>query len=145
MGILAPIGRFLFSVLFITSGMNHFMQYEALAGYARASGVPSPEAAVLASGVVLVVGGVCVLLGAFARFGALLLAGFLLVSAVMMHRFWGVTDAAQAQAQMTNFFKNLALAGGALLIVYFGPGPYSLGRRAERFASRIHIPLNRRG
>ena len=145
MGIFAPIGRFLFSVLFITSGMNHFMQYEALAGYARSSGVPSPEAAVLVSGAVLVVGGVCVLLGAFARFGALLLAGFLLVSAVMMHRFWGVADAAQAQSQMTHFFKNLALAGGALLIVYFGPGPYSLGRRAERFASRIQIPLNRRG
>ena len=102
MGILAPIGRFLFSVLFLTSGMNHFMQYDALVGYARASGVPSPDVAVLVSGVVLVVGGVCVLLGAFARLGA-------------------------------------------LLIVYFGPGPYSLGRRAERFASRIQIPLNRRG
>jgi putative oxidoreductase len=120
LGILAPIGRFLFSLLFIMSGMNHFMQYEAMAGYARSSGVPSPE-------------------------GALLLAGFLVVSALMMHRFWGVADAVQAQSQLTHFFKNLALAGGALLIVYFGPGPYSLGRRAEGFASRINIPLNRRG
>lgn len=145
MGILAPIGRFLFSVLFLTSGMNHFMQYEALVGYARASGVPSPDLAVLVTGVMLVVGGVCVLLGAFARFGALLLAIFLIASALMVHRFWGLTDAMQAQSQMTHFFKNLALAGGALLIVYFGPGPYSVGRRAERFASRIQIPLNRRG
>ncbi|MBF5045925.1 DoxX family protein [Aggregicoccus sp. 17bor-14] len=145
MGILAPIGRFLFSVMFLVSGMNHFMNYPAMVGYARASGVPSPDTAVLVSGVVLVVGGLCVLLGAFARLGALLLAGFLLASAVLVHHFWKVADPAQAQDQMVHFFKNLSMAGGALLIAHFGPGPYSLGRRAERFASRIQIPLNRRG
>ncbi len=145
MGILAPIGRFLFSVMFLISGMNHFMQYQGLVAYARSSGVPSPETAVLVSGVVLVLGGLSVLLGAFARFGALLLAGFLIASAVLVHRFWALDDAMAAQNQMTHFFKNLSMAGGALLIAYFGPGPYSLGRRAEGFASRIQIPLNRRG
>jgi putative oxidoreductase len=144
MGILAPIGRFLFSMMFLVSGMNHFMNYQGLVGYARASQVPSPEMAVLVSGIVLVVGGLCVLLGAFARFGALMLAGFLIASAVLVHRFWAVADPMQAQNQMTHFFKNLSMAGGALLVAYFGPGPYSLGRRAEGFASRIHIPLNRR-
>jgi putative oxidoreductase len=145
MGILAPIGRFLFSLMFLVGGMNHFMNYQALVGYARASQVPSPEVAVLVSGVVLVVGGLCVMLGAFARFGAVLLAGFLLASALMVHRFWTVADPMQAQDQMTHFLKNLSMAGGALLVAYFGPGPYSLGRRAEGFASRINIPLNRRG
>jgi putative oxidoreductase len=145
MGILAPIGRFLFSVMFLISGMNHFMNYQALVGYARGAGVPSPETAVLVSGVVLVLGGLSVLLGAFARLGALLLAGFLIASAVLVHHFWTVSDPAAAQDQMTHFFKNLSMAGGALLIAHFGPGPYSLGRRAEGFASRIQIPLNRRG
>jgi putative oxidoreductase len=35
-----------------------------------------------------------------------------------MHRFWKETDAMQRQAQLTNFQKNNALLGGALVLFY---------------------------
>jgi len=43
-----------------------------------------------------------------------------------MHRFWGLQDPMMAANQMAHFFKNIALAGAALIIIYFGSGPLSL-------------------
>ncbi|RKH45740.1 DoxX family protein [Corallococcus sicarius] len=129
MGLLAPLGRLLFSVIFITSGLNHFFQLQAMTAYAQASGVPDPRLAVLVSGGALVVGGLCVLLGVFARLGAAMIAVFLVASAVMVHHFWRMEDPVQAQNNLIHFMKNLSMAGGALLVVYFGPGPFSLSRK----------------
>lgn len=144
MGILAPIGRLLFSAIFIFSGLNHFMQYSSMVAYARGANLPWPELAILGSGVVLVVGGLCVLLGAFARLGAALIALFLLASAFMVHHFWDLADPVQAQQQMTHFMKNVSMAGGALLITYFGPGPFSLRRRKEAARGTLAVPMRQR-
>jgi putative oxidoreductase len=131
MGILAPIGRLLFSAIFIFSGLNHLMQYSSMVGYARSIGLPRPELAIIGAGIAMLVGGLCVLLGLFARLGALLLAIFLVASAFMVHHFWTFTNPMEAQQQMVNFMKNISMTGGALLIMYFGPGPFSLTRRRE--------------
>ena len=41
-------------------------------------------------------------------------------------KFWGIADPQVAQLQRVMFMKNAAIAGGALLIMYWGSGPYSL-------------------
>ncbi|MFZ8872141.1 MAG: DoxX family protein, partial [Candidatus Nanopelagicaceae bacterium] len=63
-----------------------------------------------------------------ADLGALLLAIFLVPTAFMMHNFWTIQDPQAKQGEMINFFKNLSLAGAALIIfvlvgsgVEFGP------------------------
>src|SRR5690606_5449627 len=122
--------------------LNHFMQYGGMVAYARSTPLPvSPEVAVIGSGVVLVVGGLSVLLGLYARVGAVLLTGFLLSSAFFFHRFWSIEDPMQAQAQMTHCMKNVSMAGGALLILYFGPGPFSLTRRRDARRGTLGVPL----
>lgn len=131
MGLLAPLGRLLFSAIFIFSGLNHLMQYSSMVGYARGIGLPRPELAIIGSGILLLVGGLSVLLGLFARLGAALLAIFLVASAFMVHHFWTFTNPMEAQLQMVNFMKNISLAGASLLIMYFGPGPFSLTRKRE--------------
>ncbi|HXH19695.1 MAG TPA: DoxX family protein [Chitinophagales bacterium] len=50
-----------------------------------------------------------------------------------MHNYWAVTDPAMAQIQQAMFMKNISMLGSALLIAYFGSGPFSLD---ERIASR---------
>lgn len=132
MGVLAPLGRLLFSAIFITSGLNHFIQLDALTAYAQGSGIPEPRWAVLLSGAALVLGGLSVLLGVLARLGAAAIAIFLLCAAFMVHRFWLIADPVQAQDQLIHFMKNLSMAGGALFIVYFGSGPFSLRRGGRK-------------
>ncbi len=126
MSILILIARILFSLVFIGSGMGHLTKTEGMAQYAASKGVPAPRLVVIVTGVLLVVGGLSVLLGVYGRIGALALFIFLLPTAFMMHNFWTVTDPMARQNEMGHFLKDLALAGGALLIFACGTGALSL-------------------
>jgi uncharacterized membrane protein YphA (DoxX/SURF4 family) len=117
MDVVALIGRILFAALFLGSAFGHLTQTEAMAGYAGAKGVPQPRLAVLASGVLMLVGALMVLLGIWMDLGALLLVVFLVPTALLMHPFWKESDAQARQLEMIQFQKDLALAGGALLIL----------------------------
>jgi putative oxidoreductase len=126
----APIGRIMFSLIFLLSVPNHF-KHETVA-YAAAAGVPLAHVAVPLAGLVALVGGLSVALGFHARMGAIALLVFLVPVTLFMHKFWGLSDAQQAQMQMINFMKNVALMGGALFFVYAGAGAYSLDARSHR-------------
>jgi putative oxidoreductase len=139
MDILAPLGRLLFSAIFISNGINHLVHASAMTAYVRAAGLPVPAFTNAVTGVVLLVGGVCILLGVLARLAAAAIAVFLVLTALTVHHFWGLPPE-QATAQSIHFWKNISMTGGALLLVYFGPGPYSVRahsrvleeRRAQR-------------
>jgi putative oxidoreductase len=68
---------------------------------------------VLASGTLLVVAGLAIVAGVFPLVAAAARAAFLLVSAVVFHDFWAVPED-QQQDEMTDFLKNVVMAGGAL-------------------------------
>jgi putative oxidoreductase len=127
---LAPVGRLLFAALFLLSAPGHFTAKEI--AYAASQGVPMANVAVPVAGLFAFFGGLSVLLGYKARYGALLLALFLIPVTLMMHRFWAVADPREAQMQMINFTKNMALLGTTALIGYFGAGPISVDERVER-------------
>jgi uncharacterized membrane protein YphA (DoxX/SURF4 family) len=114
-GIVLLVARVLLGGVLAFMGLNHFLQTEQMTGYAQHKGVPAPTVSVFASGLVLVLGGVAVVIGVFPALGAVALAGFLLVSALLFHDFWAV-PADQRQDEMTQFLKNVALAGGALAL-----------------------------
>ena len=135
MNALAPVGRLLFSAIFIFSGFNHFANAQTMIGFARSAGLPFPALAIYGSGAVLLVGGVCILLGVFARIAAVAIAAFLVAAALTVHHFWGLPPE-QAQMQMAHFWKNISMAGAALLLVYFGPGPYSVRARSRVLEQR---------
>ena len=126
----APIGRIMFSLIFLLSVPNHF-KHETVA-YAAAAGVPLAHVAVPLAGLVALAGGLSLALGFHARMGAIALLVFLVPATLFMHKFWGIHDAQQAQMQMINFMKNVALMGGALFFVYAGAGAYSLDARSHR-------------
>jgi len=65
-------------------------------------------------------GGLAILAGVFTRWIALALAAFSLASAALFHANLG--DAAQA----INFWKNVAMAGGFLMLAAHGAGMLSL-------------------
>ena len=83
--------------------------------YAESKGVPVPKAMVALSGLVILLGGLSIAFWTQVVIGAWLLAGFLVLAAVMMHDFWNVGDPQQAQTEQAQFFKNLALAGAAIV------------------------------
>ncbi len=123
MDILLIVGRVLFSLLFISSGVAHLTKLQAMTGYAQYKKVPAAKLSVIVTGLMLIIGGLYVALGIYADLGGLLLAIFLILSAFKMHNFWTITDEQAKQAEMTSFMKNIALAGAALIIfVLVGTG-----------------------
>jgi putative oxidoreductase len=115
------VARLLISPIFILAGIEKITGYAGSAGYMEAYGLPSillPAAIAVELG-----GGLAVLLGIFSRWAALALAGFCIVSAAIFHTAWS-GDGGQMQQIM--FMKNLAMAGGLLLLFANGPGRYAV-------------------
>jgi len=117
------IGRVLFALIFINMGVMHLAKTEVMSAYATYKKVPAAKLAVIVSGLMILVGGLYVASGVYADLGALLIAIFLIPTAFMMHAFWKESDATAKQNEMSGFFKDIALAGAALIIfVLVGSG-----------------------
>jgi len=111
------IGRAILGLYFLYSGANHFRMREGMVGYSKSMGVPAPELAVPATGLMLLFGGISLLLGLWTVAGAAVLIIFLIPTAVLMHKFWGVADAMMAANQKAHFLKNIALASALLALL----------------------------
>jgi len=109
-------GRVLFALLFISSGINHFTKNAAMTGYAQYKKVPMAKISVYVSGLMILLGGIYIVLGFYADLGALLIAIFLIPTAFLMHAFWKESDPTSKQNETIGFFKDLSLAGAALII-----------------------------
>jgi len=123
-------GRVLFALIFINSGISHFTKNEAITGYAKFKKVPMAKAAVYLSGLMILLGGIYIVLGFYADLGALLIALFLIPTAFLMHAFWKETDPTAKQNETIGFFKDLSLAGAALII-------FALLRGGADFGSNV--------
>lgn len=114
-------GRVLLASLFVVAGAGKIAGYEGTAGYMTAMGVP---AMLLPLVIALELGGGLALIAGFqTRIVAFLLAGFSIVSAAIFHS--NFAD----QVQQVMFLKNLAIAGGLLLLVANGPGALAIDKR----------------
>jgi putative oxidoreductase len=118
------IGRIFYSLIFILSALSNFS--EGTIAYASSAGLPMAALLTPLSGVIALAGGLSILLGYRAKVGAWLIVIFLVPVTFIMHSFWGLVDLQTAIIQQIMFMKNLSMLGAALLITYFGSGPFSL-------------------
>ena len=110
------LGRLLFSLVLIGSGIGHLTQTEGSAQYAEYRGVPNAKLMVQITGVLMLVGGLAVVLGVFMDLAAVCIAVLMVVFAVKMHTFWSETDPQTQNIERAQFMKNISIAGGALII-----------------------------
>lgn len=121
--------RVLMAALFLVSGIGKLTAVAATQGYMTAYGVPAmlvwPAAAFeIGAGMLL-------LLGLWTRPLGLCLAGWCLLTATIFH------TAFADQNQLINCLKNLAMAGGFLLLARAGATGFSLD--ARRALSRTKV------
>lgn len=122
---LALIGRVLIAWLFIPQGWAKIGGFSGTAGYIASKGLPAPD--LLAAGTIAVelVAGILLAIGLFTRWSALALAVFTLLASIFFHNFWAM-PADQQMMQSLMFWKNIAVVGGLLVIMAFGPGAISV-------------------
>lgn len=116
-------GRVLLAAIFLISGLGKIGHYTGTQGYMESSGVPGTLLPLVI--VLEVAGALAIMAGWQTRIAAPALAAFSLLAAVLFHSHW------QEQIQMILFQKNVAIAGGFLLLYARGPGEWSLDVRRK--------------
>lgn len=124
----ALVGRILLALIFITSGFNKITGFDGTVGYIASKGLPLPQVGAIIAILVELGGGLLLLVGFKARWAALVIALFTLAAGILFHNYWSMTDAAQITANRINFWKNVAISGGMLMVFAFGPGRYSVDK-----------------
>jgi len=135
------LGRTIFGGFFAFNGINHFRHQKMMSQYAGSKGVPAAEAAIPATGALLLAGGLSILAGLKPKQGLAAIVGFLIPVTLQMHRFWEVQDQQQRMNEMINFSKNVALIGAALMMLELPePWPASVdAARADDEEMFIHL------
>jgi putative oxidoreductase len=128
------IGRVLIGWLFLVSSAGiggKLWNHAGFVGYLKNLGVPAPEFWSWIGSLVEFVIGAALILGVGTRYAALLCALFLICATALAHRYWEY-PAAQMGNQYNHFLKNVAVFGGALLILAAGPGRFSVDRMLSK-------------
>jgi len=124
-GFIALVGRALIALLFILAGFGKVGDIAGTAAYMSGVGLPGGLAWPVA--IFEIVAGLAILFGFMTRLFALALAVFCLLTALMFHN-----DFADPM-QQANFLKNVALAGGFLILFAYNGVSHSLDSlRARR-------------
>ena len=118
MDMIILIGRILLSLIFLGSGVAHLTQPDGIAPGAASKGVPRPKLVVQLSGAAWTVCGLAVVLGIWADLALLAITILLIVVTLVMHRFWNEEGEAR-QHELTQFLKNLSIAGGSFALFGF--------------------------
>ena len=115
------LGRVLLALIFVSAGYSKIGGYEGTQQYMAAFGVPGAllPLVILAE----LGGGLALIAGFLTRFSAVALALFSIISALIFHANFA------EQMQQILFMKNVAMAGGLLVLAVHGPGAWSIDAR----------------
>jgi putative oxidoreductase len=78
------------------------------------------------SGLMQVGGAVALFAGFQVRITAFLLAGITLIISLVMHDFWTLEEGLQRSHETQNFFKNMGIMAGLLILTNAGAGAFSV-------------------
>ena len=123
-GLIQLVARLMLALIFVLAGWEKLQDPVGTAGYMQSMGVPS---LLLWPTVVLeLVGGLALAFGYKTRIAAFALAAFTIATAYIFHS--NFSD----QMQMIMFLKNIAIAGGLLMVAASGITAYSIDDRRRQ-------------
>lgn len=117
MSIVRSVSRLLLSGIFISGGAQAFIEPGGRSKKVAEAGFPKSEQAVEMNGAIMVIGGILLATGIAPKLAAALLIGTLLPTTYVGHAFWKEENEVGRKNQLTQFFKNLGLLGGLLLVL----------------------------
>ena len=117
--------RVLLMILFLLFGWQKLTGFSDTVAYMVSTGASLPTLSALIAVAIECVVGVLLVVGFYTRPLALLLALYTIGTAFIGHRYWTMTGI-EEYGSMINFYKNVSIVGGLLLLALTGPGKYSL-------------------
>ena len=124
------VARVMIGLIFVLSGGPKLMNPHAAVASIANRGVPVFIAYL--GPPVEFFGGLAIVFGVMTQAAAILMFVFTIVATITSHRYWQFTDPAQYRAQNTNFWKNVSIMGGMLLLFVTAGGRYSVDALVRR-------------
>ena len=119
------IGRIVLSAVYLFSGIDKLIYRADSIAELNALELPNPELLRPLVIAVQLIGGLMVLLGVHTGWGAAMLLGFTALATLLAHKPFDHEGPAR-RMQFTIALEHLAICGGFVLLMVFGPGRYSL-------------------
>lgn len=121
------LARILLMALFLFTGWQKLTNFSTTIQYMTSIAVPVPTIAAVIAIVMELLVGAALILGVFTRQLALIFMAFTLGTALFGHHYWTLKlDDASRQENKINFYKNMSIMGGLLLLAITGPGKFAL-------------------
>jgi len=120
------VGRLAMGFIFFQSGAAKLGALSVFSASLSNRGVPFPGFWGPVGAISEFVGGAAIILGLGTRWAALLIIIFVMAATGIAHRYWEIVEPAARRLQEGQFYKNLAIIGGALFLFVCGAGRFSL-------------------
>ena len=121
MNVIEILGRIFLATIFLINGVGKIFYYEGTIQYMENFDVPGNL--IIPAIIVEILFPILLIVGYQTKFSALILSLFTLTLSVIFH-----TDFSD-QMQLISFLKNIAIAGGFLIIFVRGAGKYSIDNK----------------
>ena len=122
-------GRALMGLYFILPAVSKITDFEGMSAYMAAHNVPMIPLLLVVTIIIQLSAGSALILGFKGKWAAFLLAGLVLVISLFMHNFWDYAEGTEQAHEAQNFFKNMGIVAGLLVITALGTGKFSLDNK----------------
>lgn len=136
---IAPFfGRLALAWFFIVQVLRYVRDWNDTALLLSMKAVPAAPLVMVLGVIAVVLGSVSLLLGYRTRIGALALFAVTLAAATTLHDYWHIKQALARDADFDIFARDVAIAGGLLMLIGMGAGGFAMDNKSKPAAPGKH-------
>ena len=124
-GFLPLVARLLLVLEFLVAVNGKITGWSGQAAYMTGHGMHFVTPLLATALAIELIGSLAIITGVEARLAAAVMALYLVIVSVQLHDFWNLSGMAAGTA-MTQFFKNLGMVGGLVMVAAYGPGRWAV-------------------
>lgn len=114
--ILIHIGRTLLAIYFLLPGITKFTSWDIQMALMETHNMIMIPLLLATAGVIQIIGSICLILNKKVVECALVLAALVLLINFNLHDFWNIYEGVDAKHETQNFYKNMGIFAGLLLL-----------------------------
>ena len=114
--LLINIGRVLLALYFLLPGIGKFIAWDDQVALMEAHNMKMVPVLLAVAGIIQILGSICLLLNRYVVICAFGFAAMTILININLHDFWNVYEGVNAEREAQNFYKNLGIFAGLLLL-----------------------------
>jgi putative oxidoreductase len=130
------LGRCVLVWFYGSGAIDIFHHWSSVTGQLAARHVPLPPLILMLAFILVAMGCFSLLFGYHVRHGAVILFGLTIAGAVVLHDYWHLSNPAARNLEFEIFARDMAIAGGLLLIMGVGGGPIAIDNQGAGKSKR---------